>query len=148
MDTLEHDVNTWSEHVGTQPLRPGQLTVVPTPDGSPAQRPGGGGFIGMIENALDVEAVHGMAPKADIISMMMAQPRVTRARWMWSRVSQRIRRRLNQCGSASVPSTTRPIRLIAARADSRGGALLPVVRLWTAARSAAHPINQVPMCDG
>jgi subtilase family serine protease len=50
-------------------LRPGQLTVVPTPDGSPAQKPGGGGFIGMIENTLDVEAVHGMAPKADIISI-------------------------------------------------------------------------------
>jgi subtilase family serine protease len=69
MDTLEQDVNTWSEHVGTPPLRPGQLTVVPTPDGSPAASPGGNGFAGMIENTLDVEAVHGMAPAAGIISI-------------------------------------------------------------------------------
>ncbi|HWC79694.1 MAG TPA: protease pro-enzyme activation domain-containing protein [Pseudonocardiaceae bacterium] len=69
MDTLEQDVNTWSEHIGTPPLRPGQLTVVPTPDGSPAASPSSGGLGGMIENTLDVEAVHGMAPGADIISV-------------------------------------------------------------------------------
>jgi subtilase family serine protease len=68
MDTLEQDVNTWSEHVGTPTLRPGQLTIVPTPDGSPAVSPTAGSTI-MVENTLDVEAVHGMAPEADIISL-------------------------------------------------------------------------------
>jgi subtilase family serine protease len=69
MNTLEQDVNTWSEHVGTAPLRPGQLTVVPTPDGSPAPNPSGYGWLGMTENTMDVEAVHGMAPGADIVSV-------------------------------------------------------------------------------
>jgi subtilase family serine protease len=69
MDTLEQDVNTWSAHVGTPPLRSGQLTVVPTPDGSPEPGLGGGGWLGRVENTLDVEAVHGMAPDADIISV-------------------------------------------------------------------------------
>ena len=69
MDTLEQDVDTWSRNVGTAPLRPGQLTVVPTPDGSAPLEPDGGGYLGMIENTLDVEAVHGMAPDADIDSV-------------------------------------------------------------------------------
>lgn len=68
MDTLEQDVDTWSKHVGTPQLRPGQLTVVPTPDGSPALTPQDGG-IAMVENTLDVEAVHGMAPGANIDSV-------------------------------------------------------------------------------
>ncbi|MFD2414977.1 S53 family peptidase [Amycolatopsis pigmentata] len=71
MDTLEHDVNTWSAHTGTQQLRTGQLTVVPTPDGSapPLPQEDGGG---MIENTMDVEAVHGMAPDANIVSIGMS----------------------------------------------------------------------------
>ncbi|WP_410670107.1 protease pro-enzyme activation domain-containing protein [Amycolatopsis sp. cmx-4-68] len=69
MDTLEPDVNTWSANVGTAPLRPGQLSVVPTPDGSPEPRLDGGGFVGRVENTLDVEAVHGIAPDADVISV-------------------------------------------------------------------------------
>jgi subtilase family serine protease len=68
MDTLEQDVDTWSAHVGTQTLRPGQLTVVPTPDGTPAATPAEAYSL-MVENTLDVEAVHGMAPDADIISL-------------------------------------------------------------------------------
>ncbi|WP_194894587.1 S53 family peptidase [Catenulispora pinisilvae] len=68
IDTLQQDVDTWAKKVGTQPLRPGQLTVVPTPDGSPAPtRATDAG--GMIENTLDVEAVHGMAPDANIFSV-------------------------------------------------------------------------------
>ncbi|HWG26148.1 MAG TPA: serine protease, partial [Actinospica sp.] len=67
MDTLEQDVNTWSTRVGTRTLRPGQLNVVPTPDGSPAVTPADA-FSAMVENTLDVEAAHGMAPDADIIS--------------------------------------------------------------------------------
>ena len=68
MDTLEQDVDTWASHVGTQPLRPGQLSVVQTPDGSPAP-PTQQAFPGMIENTLDVESVHGIAPDANIISV-------------------------------------------------------------------------------
>lgn len=68
MDTLESDVNTWSAHVGTQQLRAGQLTVVPTPDGSAALTPAEG-FPAMVENTLDVEAVHGIAPDANIVSV-------------------------------------------------------------------------------
>ena len=64
-DTLEEDVNTWSAKVGTPPLRPGQLRRIPTFDGSPPLPPN----VGMVENLLDVEAVHGMAPDADIISI-------------------------------------------------------------------------------
>lgn len=64
-DTLEEDVNTWSAKVGTPQLRPGQLRRIPTFDGSPPQPPN----VGMVENLLDVEAVHGMAPDADIISI-------------------------------------------------------------------------------
>ena len=69
MDTLEQDVNTWSENVGTRKLRSGQLTVVPTPDGSTPLDPSNGGFGAMVENTMDVEAVHGMAPDADIVSV-------------------------------------------------------------------------------
>ena len=65
--SLEQDVNTWSAHVGTQPLRPGQLTVIGSPDGSgtpvPDSDPAG------IESTMDVEAIHGMAPDADIVAM-------------------------------------------------------------------------------
>lgn len=64
-DTLEEDVNTWSAKVGTPPLRPGQLRRIPTFDGSPPLPPN----VGMVENLLDVEAVHGMAPDAEIISI-------------------------------------------------------------------------------
>ena len=64
LGTLEQDVNTWSEHVGTRPLRPGQLTVVPTPDGTPADTSAEAGA-GLVETTLDVEAVHGMAPDAN-----------------------------------------------------------------------------------
>lgn len=66
LDTLEQDTNTWSRHVGTQPLRPGQLTVVPTPDGTPADT-SAEDVSGMAETTLDVEAVHGMAPDANIV---------------------------------------------------------------------------------
>jgi subtilase family serine protease len=70
IDTLEQDVNTWSKNVGTAPLRPGQLTVVPTPDGStPGSPSDDGAYVGFIENTMDVEAVHGMAPDADIVSV-------------------------------------------------------------------------------
>lgn len=69
MDTLEQDVNTWSKNVGTKRLRPGQLTVIPTPDGSAPLSPSNGGFVAMVENTLDVEAVHGIAPDADIDSV-------------------------------------------------------------------------------
>ena len=37
---------------------------------------------------------------------MMAQPRVRKASWMWSPISQRMRRRRNQCSRAMVASTT------------------------------------------
>ena len=66
LNTLEQDVNTWSEHVGTQRLRPGQLTVVPTPDGTPSDT-SAQTAPGLVESTLDVEAVHGMAPDADVI---------------------------------------------------------------------------------
>jgi subtilase family serine protease len=69
MDTLQQDVDTWSKNVGVAPLRPGQLTVVSTPDGSATLQPNGIGFIGMVENTLDVEAVHGIAPDASIVSV-------------------------------------------------------------------------------
>src|SRR6185312_6449662 len=36
LSSLEQDVNTWSQHVGTRQLDAGQLMVVPTPDGAPA----------------------------------------------------------------------------------------------------------------
>lgn len=65
LDTLEQDVNTWSQHVGTQRLRPGQLTVVPTPDGTSADTSAEPAS-GLVESTLDVEAVHGMAPDADV----------------------------------------------------------------------------------
>lgn len=66
LGTLEQDVNTWSQHVGTQQLRPGQLTVVPTPDGTPGDT-SAETAPGLVESTLDVEAVHGMAPDADVI---------------------------------------------------------------------------------
>ncbi|WP_328609830.1 S53 family peptidase [Amycolatopsis sp. NBC_00345] len=66
MNTLEQDINTWSKHVGTQPLRPGQLTAVPTPDGSPDEDPRDGGAI---EATIDAEAVHGLAPDANIVAI-------------------------------------------------------------------------------
>lgn len=68
MDTLEQDINTWSDRVGTQRLRPGQLTRVPTPDGSPAEEPGDG-YGGMIEGSIDTESVHGIAPDANIVAI-------------------------------------------------------------------------------
>ncbi|MFD9888140.1 protease pro-enzyme activation domain-containing protein [Amycolatopsis sp. NPDC059027] len=69
MDTLEQDINTWSDRVGTQRLRPGQLTRVPSPDGSPPEKPGDGGYGAMIEATIDAEAVHGIAPDANIVSI-------------------------------------------------------------------------------
>ncbi|NUR62516.1 MAG: S8/S53 family peptidase [Catenulispora sp.] len=66
LDSLEQDVNTWSQHVGSQPLRPGQLTVVHSPDGTPADT-SAHTVGGLVESDLDVEAVHGMAPDADVI---------------------------------------------------------------------------------
>ncbi|MBS2966545.1 hypothetical protein KGA66_26130 [Actinocrinis puniceicyclus] len=66
LGTLGQDVDTWSRHVGTRQLRPGQLTVVPTPDGTPAYTSAETDS-GLVETTLDVEAVHGMAPDADII---------------------------------------------------------------------------------
>lgn len=66
LGTLEQDVNTWSRHVGTQRLRPGQLTVIPTPDGTPADTSAETAS-GLVETTLDVEAVHGMAPDANIV---------------------------------------------------------------------------------
>jgi subtilase family serine protease len=69
MDTLQQDVDTWSKNVGVAPLRRGQLTVVSTPDGSATLKPNGIGYIGMVENTLDVEAVHGIAPDANVVSV-------------------------------------------------------------------------------
>lgn len=69
MDTLENDVNTWSDRVGTQRLRPGQLIRVPSPDDSPAQEPGNGGYAAMIEANIDAESVHGIAPDANIVAI-------------------------------------------------------------------------------
>lgn len=66
LDSLGQDVNTWSRHVGTQRLRPGQLTLIPTPDGTPAYTTAETAP-GLVETDLDVEAVHGMAPDADIV---------------------------------------------------------------------------------
>jgi subtilase family serine protease len=66
LDTLEQDVNIWGRHVGTQGLRPGQLTVVPTPDGTPSDTSAQTAS-GLVESTLDVEAVHGMAPDADVV---------------------------------------------------------------------------------
>lgn len=66
LNTLEQDVNTWSQHVGTQPLRPGQLTVIPTPDGTPGDTSAETAS-GLVESTMDVEAVHGMAPDADVV---------------------------------------------------------------------------------
>ena len=37
---------------------------------------------------------------------LMAQPKVTKDWWMSSRISQRMRRRRNQCSNAIAPSTT------------------------------------------
>ncbi|ONI86961.1 hypothetical protein ALI144C_09945 [Actinosynnema sp. ALI-1.44] len=68
MDTLEQDINTWSDRVGTQRLRPGQLTRVPTPDGSPPHEPRDM-YGAAIEATLDAEAVHGIAPDANIIAV-------------------------------------------------------------------------------
>ncbi|WP_194909918.1 S53 family peptidase [Catenulispora rubra] len=68
LDTLEQDVNTWSRHVGTRTLRPGQLTLVPTPDGTPADTPAEAD-VGLVETTMDVEAVHGMAPDANVIAI-------------------------------------------------------------------------------
>lgn len=67
-DTLEQDINTWADRVGTQRLRPGQLTTVPTPDGSPKEDPLNG-FPGMIESTMDAEAVHAIAPDANIVAI-------------------------------------------------------------------------------
>jgi subtilase family serine protease len=71
MSTIGQDINTWSKSVGTPPLRHGQLTVVPTPDGSPAENPANPvyGYSGMIEGTIDAEAVHGIAPGANIITV-------------------------------------------------------------------------------
>ncbi|QWF79750.1 S53 family peptidase [Amycolatopsis sp. CA-230715] len=69
MDTLERDINTWSDRVGTQRLRPGQLTRVPSPDGSPPEEPGDGGYAAMIEASIDTESVHGIAPDANIVAI-------------------------------------------------------------------------------
>ncbi|GAA3575022.1 S53 family peptidase [Amycolatopsis ultiminotia] len=68
-DSLEQDMNTWADHVGTPRLHPGQLSVVPTPDGSPANDPVNGGFSANIEATIDAEAVHGMAPDANIVTI-------------------------------------------------------------------------------
>ena len=65
--SLEQDVNTWSAHVGTQPLRPGQLTVIGSPDGSGPPIPDSD--LEGIESTLDVEAMHGIAPDADIVDI-------------------------------------------------------------------------------
>ena len=65
--TLAEDVDTWSAQVGTPQLRPGQLTVIGSPDGS--SPPVSGGSAGTVENTLDVEAIHGMAPDANIVAM-------------------------------------------------------------------------------
>ncbi|GAA1943745.1 S53 family peptidase [Amycolatopsis minnesotensis] len=69
MDTLEKDINTWSDRVGTQRLRPGQFTRVPSPDGSPPEGPGDGGYGAMIEATIDAESVHGIAPDANIVAI-------------------------------------------------------------------------------
>jgi len=63
--SLQEDVNTWSSRVGVQPLRPGQLNALYSQDGSGA--PAGG--IGGVEDTMDVEAAHGIAPDADIVAL-------------------------------------------------------------------------------
>jgi subtilase family serine protease len=65
--SLEQDVDTWSTQVGAQPLRPGQLTVIGSPDGSGT--PVADSDLLGIESTLDVEAMHGIAPDADIIAI-------------------------------------------------------------------------------
>jgi subtilase family serine protease len=66
--TIVQDVNQWSTNRGIPTLAPGQLRQV-TPPGvfnrpqNPAQDPQGWST----EETLDIEAVHGMAPAADIV---------------------------------------------------------------------------------
>ena len=66
--TIVADVNQWSTNRGLPTLRPGQLTQVVPPGifrrpQNPAQDPQG--WYG--EETLDIEAVHGMAPAANIV---------------------------------------------------------------------------------
>ncbi len=87
--TLEKDVNTWSARVGTPPLKPGQLDRVASIDDSPEEPFN----VGMLENTLDIEAVHGIAPDARIISVGMSTARnipfwIASSMW-WTRRRQR-----------------------------------------------------------
>jgi subtilase family serine protease len=65
--TLEQDIDTWSAHVGTQPLRPGQLTVIGSPDGTGEPIPGFNPDA--TEATLDAEAMHGIAPDANLVDV-------------------------------------------------------------------------------
>ena len=64
---------------------------------------------------------------------MMAQARVRKASWMSSRISQRMRRRRNQCSRAMVCSTTqrwvpRPEPCAVPRRAMTG--VMPLARTW------------------
>jgi subtilase family serine protease len=68
--TIEADVNQWSRRMGLPPLRPGQLRQVTIPGISdfPIEiEPVFSGQQWQGEESLDIEAVHGMAPKANLI---------------------------------------------------------------------------------
>ena len=63
---LASDANTYSSLHGDAPFAPGQFTDLSVPeDASTATDCGGNGWYG--EQALDVEAVHGMAPAANVL---------------------------------------------------------------------------------
>ena len=69
-DTIEADVNEWSRRMGVPALRPGQLSQVTIPGVSDAPIEASPVFAGQEwqgEESLDVEAVHGMAPAANIV---------------------------------------------------------------------------------
>jgi subtilase family serine protease len=68
--TIEADVNEWSRRHGVPTLRPGQLSQVTIPLISDAPIEASPIFAGQEwqgEESLDIEAVHGMAPAANIV---------------------------------------------------------------------------------
>ena len=76
--TIEADTNTWSGLHDVQPLRPGQLSQVDYPGATQTPQDPTGllldpqGWAG--EETLDVQAVHGLAPDADIVYVAAATP--------------------------------------------------------------------------
>jgi subtilase family serine protease len=64
--TLQSDANTYSQRHGDRAFAPGQFQNRSVPeDATKADECGGNGWYG--EQTLDVESVHGMAPKADVL---------------------------------------------------------------------------------